>query len=61
MCELEHSTDIMEPKKTNTRSATNKMRELETTTTPLVRRLENIRKAKVIEIAWERLWKEVKK
>ena len=51
----------MTPKKTTTRSATNKIKELETTTTPLVQRMHNLQKLKVIETSWEILWKEIKK
>ena len=61
MCEPENSTDINTPKKTTTRYTTNKMKEIETTTTPLVQRLDNTRKGKVIETSWARLWKEIKK
>ena len=37
------------------------MKELETTTTSLVQRQDNVRKVKVIETSWEILWKEIKK
>ena len=49
----------MTPKKM--RSATSKAKELETATTPLIQRLENISKAKVQETSWARLWEEIKK
>ena len=61
MCELENSTNTMAPKKTNTRSATNKMKEFETTTTSLVQRMDNVHKENFIETSWDRLWKEIKK
>ena len=49
----------MEPKKT--RSATNKAKEPETATTPLIQRVKNISKEKVQETSWSRLWEEIKK
>ena len=61
MYEPEHSINRMELKNTNTISAMNKMKELETTTNPLVQELDSICKSKVIETYWEILWKEVKK
>ena len=36
VCEPDNSTDIMEPNKTTTRSTTNKIKELEKASTPLV-------------------------
>ena len=61
MCEPENATDTMTPKITTTRSTLRKMKELEKNTTPLVQILHNVCKAKVIEMLWERLWKEIKK
>ena len=61
MCELDNSSDTMTPKKTTTRFTTSKMKYLEKTTTPLVQRLHNVCKEKIIETSWARLWKEIKK
>ena len=38
-----------------------KAKELESTTTPLVKRLGNIKKEKVLETSWARIWAEIKK
>ena len=47
----------MAPKQTR---ASAKTKELQTMETPLVRRLKNIKNAKVQEGSWEKLWTEIK-
>ena len=60
VCQPKNSTKTMTPKKTSTRSAQNKMKEIEKPTTHLVQRLHKVSSEKVIETLWERLWKEIK-
>ena len=52
----------MAPKKltATTRSASNKLKQLENDITPLVERLHNICHAKVVETSWAIIWKEIK-
>ena len=52
-------TDKMAPKQTRAMAA--KAKELESATTPLVKQLENIKKEKVLETSWERIWVEINK
>ena len=52
-------TNKMAPKQT--RAMTSKAKELESATNPLVKRLENIKKKKVLETSWEQIWEEIKK
>ena len=47
----------MAPKQTK---AAPKSKELQTMETPLIRRLRNIKNAKVQEISWEKTWAEIK-
>ena len=49
VCEPKNSTKTMTPKNTSTRSAQNKMKEIEKPTTPLVHQLHKVSNAKVIE------------
>ena len=54
---IHQQTNKMAPKQTR---AVAKAKELQTTETPLVRRLKNIKNAKVQEGSWEKLWAEIK-
>ena len=47
----------MAPKQTR---ASAKAKELQTAETPIVRRLKNIKNAKVQEGSWEKLWAKIK-
>ena len=57
LIKVEQKTKKMAPKQT--RAAT-KTKELETTETPLLRRLRNIKNAKVQETSWAKTWAEIK-
>ena len=48
----------MAPKQT--RDATAKTKELQSTETPLMRRLRNIKDTKVQETSWVKMWAEIK-
>ena len=54
---VNQQTDKMAPKQTR---AAAKAKELQTAETPLVRRLKNIKNAKVQEGSWAKLWAEIK-
>ena len=59
MKKFELETDKMAPNQT--RAMKSKAKELESVTTPLVKWLANIKKAKVLETSWARIWAEIKK
>ena len=58
MKKADQETDKMAPKQA--RSAASITKELESTETPRVRRLRNIKSAKVQETSWENIWAEIK-